>query len=304
MMTVKRANSGMSCCPGEESGFILFPKGKTCAALGKESQIQKESSPAKKSSCSGVPAHSAVWRHTVMATFEEQTACIVEALFSDLLGEDESDCQNLETDWGGKACCGRKKWFLCCRWQRSALAEHLKEGCSLELFGFLKCRLVMTSKLSLFWAKNKSKVKLFECQQPRAAVCLEPVQSAGEAPATSDPAVVTSRLRQMGDQCNMDFERASSEALAEGKEAQTASRCLQMEKFGAAVDSLSSSWSDQNPALVYERAFLCVSVKLLLHVAKKVPAMVHPNRLTKVINGNSQVRNYIEACGGWENLDN
>ncbi|KFP69177.1 Bcl-2-like 15, partial [Cariama cristata] len=142
---------------------------------------------------------------------EEQTACIVEALFSDLLGEDESDCQNLETDWG---------------------------------------------------------------------------------------AVVTSRLRRMGDQCNMDFERASSEALAEGK-AQTASRCLQMEKFGAAVDSLSSSWSDQNPTLVYERAFLCVSVKLLLHVAKKVPAMVHPNQLTKVINGNSQVRNYIEACGGW-----
>ncbi|KFQ73164.1 Bcl-2-like 15, partial [Phaethon lepturus] len=117
------------------------------------------------------------------------------------------------------------------------------------------------------------------------------VQSAGEPPIKFDPIVVTSRLRWMGDQCNMDFERVSSEALAavlKGK----------MEKFGAAVGSLSRSWSDQNPELVYERAFLCVSVKLLMHVAKKVPAMVHPNELIEVINGNSQVRNYIEACGG------
>ena len=72
-----------------------------------------------------------------------------------------------------------------------------------------------------------------------------------------------------------------------------------MEKFGAAVDSLSRSWSDQNPELVYERVFLCVSVKLLMYVAKKVRDAVHPNQLTEVIIGNSQVRNYIEACGGW-----
>ncbi|NWX48482.1 B2L15 protein, partial [Steatornis caripensis] len=165
-----------------------------------------------------------------MATFEEQTECVVEALFSDLLGEDESDCRSLETDSG------------------------------------------------------------------------EPVQSAGERPTKFDPVVIASRLRRMGDQCNMDFEKVSSEALADvlkGKKLKPPSRCLQMEKFGAAVDSLSRSWSDQNPELVYERAFLCVSVKLLMHVAKKVPAMVYPNQLIKVINGNSQVRSYIEACGGW-----
>ncbi|KAM6192003.1 bcl-2-like protein 15 [Sarcoramphus papa] len=160
-----------------------------------------------------------------MATFEEQTACIVEALFSDLLGEDDTDCRSLETDLG------------------------------------------------------------------------EPVQSAGEPPTRFDPVVVASRLRRMGDQCNLDFERISSEALAEVLKGK-------MEKFGAAVDSLSRSWSDQNPELVYERAFLSVSVKLLMHVAKKVQAAVLPNQLTEVINGNSQVRNYIEACGGWENLDN
>ncbi|XP_009923485.1 bcl-2-like protein 15 [Haliaeetus albicilla] len=160
-----------------------------------------------------------------MATFEEQTACVVEALFSDLLSEDESQCRSLETD-----------------------SE-------------------------------------------------EPMQLAGEPQTRFDPVVVASRLRQMGDQCNMDFERVSSEALAEVLKGK-------MEKFGAAVDSLSRSWSDQNPEMVYERVFLRVSVKLLMYVAKKVPAMVHPNQLIKVINGNFRVRKYIEACGGWENLDN
>ncbi|NXH70101.1 B2L15 protein, partial [Hydrobates tethys] len=155
-----------------------------------------------------------------MATFEEQTECVVEALLSDLLGEGGSDCRSLETDAG------------------------------------------------------------------------EPVQSAGEPSTQFDPVVVASRLRRMGDQCNMDFERVSSEALVEVLKGK-------MEEFGPAVESLSRSWSDQNPELVYERVFLSVSVKLLMYVAKKVPAMVRPNQLINVINGNSQVRSYIEACGGW-----
>lgn len=44
---------------------------------------------------------------------------------------------------------------------------------------------------------------------------LEPTQSAGEAPAGFNPAIIASRLRRIGDQCNLDFERASSEDLAE-----------------------------------------------------------------------------------------
>uniref|UniRef100_A0A8C3BUD6 BCL2 like 15 n=1 Tax=Cairina moschata TaxID=8855 RepID=A0A8C3BUD6_CAIMO len=122
-----------------------------------------------------------------------------------------------------------------------------------------------------------------------------PVPFAGELPSDFDPVIIASRLRQIGDQCNMDFERVSSQALAEvltGK----------ME-FGAAVDSLSRSWSDQNPEMVYERAFLSVSVKLMMHILKKVPSMFHPSQLITVINGNAQVKNYIEAHGGWENLD-
>ncbi|XP_009886750.1 PREDICTED: bcl-2-like protein 15 [Charadrius vociferus] len=112
-----------------------------------------------------------------------------------------------------------------------------------------------------------------------------------------DPIVIASRLRRMGDQCNMDFERVSSEALAEVLKGK-------VEKFGAAVDSLRRNWSDRNPELVYERAFLSVSVKLLTYIAKKIPDLLHPTHLIQVINGNAQVRNYIEAHGGWENLDN
>ncbi|KFO13046.1 Bcl-2-like 15, partial [Balearica regulorum gibbericeps] len=117
-------------------------------------------------------------------------------------------------------------------------------------------------------------------------------QSAEELPTKFDPVVIASRLRRMGDQCNMDFENVSSEALAEVLKGK-------MEKFGSAVETLSQSWCDQNPELVYERAFLCVSVKLLMHVIKKVSAMVQPIQLIKAINGNSRVRNHIEACGGW-----
>ncbi|XP_068515867.1 bcl-2-like protein 15 [Anas acuta] len=159
-----------------------------------------------------------------MTTFEEQTKHVVNALYYDLLHDDEIDNRCLQTDSGG------------------------------------------------------------------------PVPFAGELPSDFDPVIIASRLRQIGDQCNMDFERVSSQALAEvltGK----------MEKFEAAVDSLSRSWSDQNPEMVYERAFLSVSVKLMMHILKKVPSMFHPSQLITVINGNAQVKNYIEAHGGWENLD-
>lgn len=113
----------------------------------KEAKLERQSSPAKRSSCGGVPARS------VMATFEEQTECIVEALFSDLLGEDESACRSLETDLGGRVGVGVKNgWFAAD--DRGVLTEHLQGGCSLGSSGFLKCSLVMVSKLSLFWGKS------------------------------------------------------------------------------------------------------------------------------------------------------
>ncbi|NXN18444.1 B2L15 protein, partial [Indicator maculatus] len=166
----------------------------------------------------------------LMATFEEQTACVVQALFSDLFDEEEIDCRNLEIDSG------------------------------------------------------------------------EPAECTGGPPLPFDTRVVASRLRQMGDQCNLDFERVSSEPLAEvlqGKKLKLPSQFLQVEKFGAAVESLIRRWNDQNPELVYERAFLSVCVKLVKLVGEKVPGMLDPSLLIREINGNSQVRNYIEARGGW-----
>uniref|UniRef100_A0A8B9D7Q6 BCL2 like 15 n=1 Tax=Anser cygnoides TaxID=8845 RepID=A0A8B9D7Q6_ANSCY len=46
-------------------------------------------------------------------------------------------------------------------------------------------------------------------------IVLGPVPFAGEPPSDFDPVIIASRLRQIGDQCNMDFERVSSEVLAE-----------------------------------------------------------------------------------------
>ncbi|XP_061869298.1 bcl-2-like protein 15 isoform X2 [Colius striatus] len=115
-------------------------------------------------------------------------------------------------------------------------------------------------------------------------------------PTTFDPVLIASCLRQIADRCNVDFERVSSQPLAEVLQGET-------EKFGAAVESISRSWSKQNPELAYEIAFLSVSVKLLIYVVKKTSFVIRPNQLTDVINGNRQVRNYIEARGGWENLD-
>ncbi|NXE50265.1 B2L15 protein, partial [Casuarius casuarius] len=128
-------------------------------------------------------------------------------------------------------------------------------------------------------------------------------QSAEETPSNFDPVVIASRLRSIGDECNIDFEN-SSQVVAEvlkGK-LKLSFWCLQIEKFGAAVDSLSRSWSNQNPELCYERAFLTVSVKLAMCIAKKVPAMVPHIPLVELINGNSRVRSYIESCGGWVSM--
>ncbi|NXN99575.1 B2L15 protein, partial [Rhinopomastus cyanomelas] len=159
-----------------------------------------------------------------MATFEEQTAFVAEALFSDLFGEDLSSCRSLETD---------------------------------------------------------------------------SASSARELPDTFDPAVIASRLRQIGDRCHLEFEKVSSDALAEVLKGKVKCSSWPMEKFGAAVDSISRMWVDQHPELSYERAFLSVSVKLVTYIANKIQSVVPPSYLAQAINGNSRVRGYIEGLGGW-----
>ncbi|XP_074833811.1 bcl-2-like protein 15 isoform X2 [Carettochelys insculpta] len=158
--------------------------------------------------------------------FEEQTECIVEALLSDILGEDGSPAfRTLETDSTAASC------------------------------------------------------------------------AAANASSTFDPAIIASRLRRLGDQYNEDLEQPAQctiVGVAKGK----------VEEFGALVDSLSKSWSSRNPELGYERAFLAVSVKLLAYLAQKVPDVVRQLRLAELINGNREVRGYIQTHGGWENFEN
>ncbi|NXA42340.1 B2L15 protein, partial [Eudromia elegans] len=135
----------------------------------------------------------------------------------------------------------------------------------------------------------------------------ESEQYAEETPSNFDPVIIASRLRSIGDQCNVDFENSShvvAEVLEGKRMLKPSFWPLQVEKFGAAVDSLSRSWSNQNPEFCYERAFLAISVKLAMYIAKKIPTMLHHIQLVELINGNSQVRSYIESSGGWVSMQN
>nr|XP_005294966.1 bcl-2-like protein 15 isoform X2 [Chrysemys picta bellii] len=165
-------------------------------------------------------------------TFEEQTECIVEALLSDLLGEDE--------------------WFASRSLETDSFAESHAEH---------------------------------EASAP------------AESSSTFDSVIIASRLRRLGDQYNEDLEQPARRVIAEMAKGK-------VEEFGVMVDSLSKSWSSLNPGLGYERAFLAVSVKLLAYLSRKVPAVARQIQLVELINGNREVRGYIETRGGWENFEN
>ncbi|XP_019402349.1 PREDICTED: bcl-2-like protein 15 [Crocodylus porosus] len=109
-----------------------------------------------------------------------------------------------------------------------------------------------------------------------------------------DAVVIASRLRMLGDMCNQDLEGPAQQVITD----MTSGK---VEAFQAAVESLSRSWSSQNPELGYERALLSVSVKLGMYVAQKIPAV--KEQLVELINGNRRVRGYIQNQGGWENLE-
>ncbi|XP_019369643.1 PREDICTED: bcl-2-like protein 15 [Gavialis gangeticus] len=115
-----------------------------------------------------------------------------------------------------------------------------------------------------------------------------------EGPSTFDPVVIASRLRMLGDMYNQDLEGPAQQVI-------TGMTSGKVEAFRAAVESLSRSWSSQNPELGYERALLSVSVKLGMYVAQKIPAV--KEQLVELINRNRQVRGYIQNQGGWENLE-
>ncbi|CAI5777842.1 Uncharacterized protein PODLI_1B036327 [Podarcis lilfordi] len=118
-------------------------------------------------------------------------------------------------------------------------------------------------------------------------------QGGGGAASPFDPVPIANTLRRLGDQFNADLERPAQEIIeAEGR------------KFKENVESLSKTWTIQNPELEYEKAFLVVAVKLFRYIAKKAHGVAQPRLLTEAINAAPEVRHYIERQGGWENLEN
>lgn len=70
--------------------------------------------------------------------------------------------------------------------------------------------------------------------------------------------------------------------------------CSQLKKFRETTEQLS-----RNSGLEYEQSFLAVAVKLFQCLVQNAPAVVVPDLLIQTINGNPEVRGYIERQGGW-----
>ncbi|KAJ7331792.1 hypothetical protein JRQ81_013972 [Phrynocephalus forsythii] len=112
------------------------------------------------------------------------------------------------------------------------------------------------------------------------------VTSAG----TFDPVPVARTLQHLGDQYNEEIETTVQGILQEKN---------MLKKFRETTEQLS-----RNSGLEYELSFLAVAVKLFQCLAQVAPTVVEPDLLIQTINGNPEVRGYIERQGGWENFGN
>ncbi|XP_058032912.1 bcl-2-like protein 15 [Ahaetulla prasina] len=117
-----------------------------------------------------------------------------------------------------------------------------------------------------------------------------------DSASSFDPVDIAMLLGSIRDQYKTEMEGQVQAVIAEES-------ITTIKKCGEVAESLSRNWISQTPGLEPERAFLAVAVKLFEKLINETHGdKGQINILTETINGNPEVRSYIERQGGWDNL--